>query len=192
MRVIAGAAKGHRLVAPRGKGTRPTSDRVKEALFSAIQDRLPGARVADLYAGSGALGIEALSRGADRATFVERSRGAYGSVVENLERTGLRDDATVLLGETRAMLRDGLPGGPFDLVFLDPPYDLEARELASVLDLVAAAAAPDALVVVERGRRDPPPSWPPRLQHLWSRRYGDTALHAAVARGDEPNEGRSP
>lgn len=192
MRVIAGAAKGRRLVAPKGKGTRPTSDRVKEALFSAIQERLPDARVGDLYAGSGALGIEALSRGADGATFVERSRAPYHALLENLERTGLGADAIVLLGEARALLRDGLPGGPFDLVFLDPPYDIETRELADVLELVAAAITPDGLVIVERGGRGGVPPWPRDLRALWSRRYGDTALHAAVASGDEPDEGRQP
>jgi 16S rRNA (guanine966-N2)-methyltransferase len=180
MRVIAGAAKGRRLTAPRGRGTRPTSDRVREALFSALQDRLPQARVADLYAGSGALGIEALSRGAATATFVERSRAAHDVIVENLERTGLADDAAVIMSEVRAALRQGLPGGPFDIVFLDPPYDVDELALEETLRLVAGALAAGGVVVVERGRRSPSPRWPPELRPERQRRYGDTVLHWAL------------
>lgn len=179
MRVIAGAAKGRRLVAPRGKDTRPTSDRVREALFSALQTRLPQARVADLYAGSGALGIEALSRGAAVATFVERARSAYGAIVANLEATGLYEDAAVLLGDVRTALRDGLPGGPFDIVLLDPPYAIDARELTDVLAAVSATSAPGAIVIVETGRRAPAPRWPDDLRAGRTRRYGDTVIHEA-------------
>jgi 16S rRNA (guanine966-N2)-methyltransferase len=183
MRVIAGSAKGRRLVAPRGKGTRPTSDRVREALFSALQDRLPQARVADLYAGSGALGIEALSRGAATATFVERARGAHTAIKDNLERTGLALDAAVIHGDVRTALRHGLPGGPFDIVFLDPPYTIDDLELAEVLRLLVSSLADGAVVIVERARRAAPPRWPESLRPGDERRYGDTVLHWAFAEG---------
>jgi 16S rRNA (guanine966-N2)-methyltransferase len=179
MRVIAGAAKGHRLDAPRGRGTRPTSDRVREALFSSLQTRLPQARVADLYAGSGALGIEALSRGAATATFVEKARGAHRTIVANLERTGLAEDGAVIFGDVLRALRAGLPGGPFEIVFLDPPYDLDDLVLAEVLRLVAKIVAADGVVVVERARRAGAPRWPETLQPTDERRYGDTVLHIA-------------
>lgn len=181
MRVIAGLARGRHLTSPAGRDTRPTSDRVKEALFSALQPRLRGARVADLYAGSGALGIEALSRGASATTFVERSRKAQRAIDENLARTGLAGAATVVPGEVRASLRAGLPGAPFDLVLLDPPYDVDAGELAEVLRLVAAAVQPGGVVVVELGRRAPAPGWPPELIPGRVRRYGDTLLFEAHA-----------
>lgn len=179
MRVIAGAAKGHRLDAPPGRGTRPTSDRVREALFSSLQLRLPGARVLDLFAGSGALGIEALSRGAASATFVERSRAAHRTLIANLERTGLSDDAAVILGEARAELRKGLPGAPFDLALLDPPYAMESLELEEALDLLAGSLRGDALIVLEGSRHGPAPRWPERLEAGRTRRYGDTVLHEA-------------
>jgi 16S rRNA (guanine966-N2)-methyltransferase len=179
VRVIAGAAKGRRLETPRGRGTRPTADRVREALFSSLQRRLPGARVADLYAGSGALGIEALSRGAATATFVERSRTAYEAIRHNLEVTGLGEDAAVLVARAGPALRDGLPGGPFDIVLIDPPYDVDPHELAEVLELVADALAPGGIVVVEASRRAPAPRWPETLRAGRTRRYGDTVLHEA-------------
>lgn len=186
MRVIAGAAKGRRLEAPTGRGTRPTADRVREALFSSLQLRLPGARVADLYAGSGALGIEALSRGAATATFVERSRSAYATIRHNLEVTGLAEDAAVLVSSVRAALRDELPGGPFDIVLLDPPYDVDPHALGEVLELVAGTLAADAIVIVEGSRRAADPRWPRSLRPGRTRRYGDTVLHEAHPVSDPP------
>ncbi|MDP9021919.1 MAG: 16S rRNA (guanine(966)-N(2))-methyltransferase RsmD [Actinomycetota bacterium] len=171
------------MTAPRGRGTRPTSDRVKEALFSSVQPRLPGAAVADLYAGSGALGIESLSRGARLAVFVERAARAHRALLENLERTGLGQDAVVLHADVRAALRDRLPGAPFDLVLLDPPYDTDRMQLADVLDGLAAVLARDGLVVLEASHHDPVPPWPTDLRPTRTRRYGDTVLHEAVAEG---------
>lgn len=187
MRVIAGAAKGHRLESPRGQGTRPTPDRVREALFSSLQRRLPRAVVADLYAGSGALGIEALSRGAARATFVERSRAAQGAIERNLEHTGLGMDAVIVRRDVRAALRDGLEGAPFDIVLLDPPYAVDHDELREVLAGVGGVVAQDGIVVLESDRRAAAPPWPASLRAGRTRRYGGTVLHEAHA--DERDDG---
>ena len=174
MRVVAGEFKGRRLVAPRGRRTRPTADRVREALFSMLGD-VSGARVLDLYAGSGALGIEALSRGAESAVFVERDRAALAALERNLEATGApgevrRQDVARFLARQE---------GTFDLVFCDPPYD-GAPAIAATL----AAALPeildeDARIVTESDKRNPlvlP------LPLVVERSYGDTriAIHSAT------------
>ena len=173
MRVVAGEFKGRRLVAPRGTRTRPTADRVREALFSMLGD-VSGARVLDLYAGSGALGIEALSRGAESALFVERDRAALASLDRNLEATGApgavrRQDVARFLAR---------PEGTFDLVFCDPPYD-EAPALAGPLaDALPAMVAEDARIVTESDKRNPL-LLPLPLEV--ERTYGDTriAIHSA-------------
>src|ERR671914_498164 len=135
MRVIAGRYGGRRLQAPSGEATRPTSDRVREALFSVLGDRLEGARVLDLYAGTGALGIEALSRGAAEATFVDRSAEATRTITANLDKTHLTDSARVVRGDVVRFLRG--PGDPVDLVFLDPPYDTPVPEIETALAALA-------------------------------------------------------
>jgi len=174
VRVVAGEFKGRRLAAPRGRRTRPTADRVREALFSMLGD-VSGARVLDLYAGSGALGIEALSRGAESAVFVERDRAALAALARNLEATGApgevrRQDVARFLARQE---------GTFDLVFCDPPYD-GAPAIAATL----AAALPeildeDARIVTESDKRNPlvlP------LPLVVERSYGDTriAIHSAT------------
>src|SRR5680860_1409851 len=121
MRVVAGAAKGRRLVAPKGDDVRPTADRAKEALFASLQPLLAGARVLDLFAGSGALGLEALSRGAATVTFVERDRRALEAIAGNIAAVGLSGAEVVAHPVTRALGME-LPGAPFDLVLADPPY----------------------------------------------------------------------
>jgi 16S rRNA (guanine966-N2)-methyltransferase len=136
MRIIAGDARGTRLVrAP--AGVRPVSDRVREGLFSSLGERVDGARVLDLYAGTGAVGIEALSRGASEAVFVDRSPPALAAVRENLARTGLQDRAAVRRSDVKRFLERGVedPQG-FDIVFLDPPYESNAPELDAVLALL--------------------------------------------------------
>jgi 16S rRNA (guanine966-N2)-methyltransferase len=178
MRIVAGAAKGRRLQAPKGDDVRPTADRVKEALFSSLQPLLPGARVLDLYAGAGGLGLEALSRGAASVTFVERANAALTALRRNVETVGL-PGATVLADEAARTLRGEVPGGPFDLVFADPPYRLPKAQLADLLADLVRHLAPGATVVVERAARDGAPPWPPQLKPGDPRRYGDTALHRA-------------
>jgi 16S rRNA (guanine966-N2)-methyltransferase len=138
--VIAGTAKGTRL-APVPTGVRPVSDRVREGIFSSLGDRVPGAVVLDLYAGTGALGIEALSRGASHASFVERGTRAVAAIRENLERTRLADRAVVARSDVGRFLEVGPRGErTFDLVFLDPPYALGAPELRALLARLASAA----------------------------------------------------
>jgi len=175
MRVIAGRHGGRRLQAPAGDATRPTSDRVREALFSILGDRVPGARVLDLYAGSGALGIEALSRGAATATLVERDARAVEVIRANLAALELGEhEAQVVHAPARAALRDASArGDAYDLVFLDPPYrDAPAlgRELSQALP---AVLAPGARVVVESDRRAPLQL---ELAIVRQRRYGDTLI----------------
>ena len=119
MRVITGTARGRRLETLPGEETRPTAERVKEGLFSAIQFDIEGRRAVDLFAGSGQLGIEALSRGAESAVFVERRKDALQAVRENLEACGFSDRARVVNGDAMSYLKSG---EKFDLIFLDPPY----------------------------------------------------------------------
>lgn len=175
MRVIAGWLGGRRLHAPPGRSTRPTSERVREALFSSLGP-LDGVRVLDLYAGTGALGIEALSRGAAEAAFVERSPASLASLQENLRALGIEELATVLRADAAASVRRlGRAGRRFDLVFADPPY--AAGEAGRVLGALVEAAvlAPDARVVIEGSRRHPPPPIE-GLRVVEERCYGDTTL----------------
>jgi 16S rRNA (guanine966-N2)-methyltransferase len=181
LRVIAGAAGGRRLVAPKGDA-RPTADRVKESLFAALGPaRLVGATVLDLYAGSGALGIEALSRGAESAVFVDQDRRSHDALRTNLATTGFGDRAVVdrtsvasFIGRAARRVAHGVP---FDLVFLDPPYDLDAADLALVLEALARPGllADGATIVIET-RRDAPPVLPGEWTVGWDRAYGDTLL----------------
>jgi len=189
MRVIAGSAGGLRLVAP--KGARPTTDRVKESLFASLGAAVDDANVLDLFAGSGALGIEALSRGARRATFVDDDRDAMSAIRANLESTGFADRATVVgrpagrvvrAHRERGAREPGAPresadlGAPFDLVLLDPPYDIGAQVLGDLLAAIDAGGwvAPGATIVVERRTGSEPVTLPPRWQVARERTYGDT------------------
>ncbi|MEO5987124.1 MAG: 16S rRNA (guanine(966)-N(2))-methyltransferase RsmD [Candidatus Limnocylindria bacterium] len=172
MRVIAGTAGGQPLVAPRGNATRPITDRVKETLFAILGDRVPGARVLDLYAGSGAIGIEALSRGADHATFVERAGPALTALRANLERTDLADRAEVVGTEVLHHLARS-DGKVRDLVFLDPPY--EVRDIVAPLRMIEPTLAPGAVVVVKHFWKTELPGVP-GLGVSRQRRFGETML----------------
>lgn len=169
---------------PKGDRTRPTADRVREALFSSLQPRLPDARVLDLFAGSGALAIEALSRGAAHATLVERSRPALVAIRTNLDTAGVADRATVVAAELPGAV--GRVEGPFDLVLLDPPYTLARHVLGDVLAALPALCAPDAAIRLEQATRAGAPPWPDTLLAGRARRYGDTTIHDAT-----PDPGRS-
>jgi pantetheine-phosphate adenylyltransferase len=186
MRVIAGTARGRRLTAPPGNAVWPTSDRVREALFSIVADRVPEAVVLDLYAGSGALAIEALSRGAARAVLVERDDRVARVAAANLDRAGVSNRAR-LLRMAAARFCSAPSGGPFDLVFCDPPYTTPLAEVHTRLaDLHAAGGlVGGALVVVERDKRDPALEAPPPafLARGRMRSYGDTVLVPYTARG---------
>jgi 16S rRNA (guanine966-N2)-methyltransferase len=183
--VIAGEAGGLRLVAPKGTRTRPTADRVKEALFAALgPGRLLGATVLDCYAGSGALAVEALSRGAATALLVDRDPLAVDAIRRNLVSTGFADRARVQRRGIGAVLKGAPPpDAPFDLVFCDPPYDQPAGELAGVLTALAGPGwlSGDATVVVERSSSAGPPPVPPGWGVTWSRVYGDTLVVLVAA-----------
>ncbi|WP_134738585.1 16S rRNA (guanine(966)-N(2))-methyltransferase RsmD [Nocardioides sp. 503] len=191
-RVIAGRAKGRRLATPRGDATRPTSDRVREALFSAVESwcgSLHGLRVLDLYAGSGAVGLEAWSRGAEAVTLVEQDRRTAALVSDNARTIGFAQ-ADVRASSVAATLRQA-PAEPFDVVFLDPPYpladDAVAADLAALVEHGWLAAG--ALVVVERAKRSTEPDWPDGLVGDRSKRYGETVLWYGHAAQDDPDPG---
>ncbi|MEO7058656.1 MAG: 16S rRNA (guanine(966)-N(2))-methyltransferase RsmD [Lapillicoccus sp.] len=187
-RIISGAARGHRLRTPAGAGTRPTSDRVREALFSRLThlDVVDGARVLDLYAGSGALGLEAASRGAQEVVLVESGRAAAAVARANADTIARVVPASLRVrAETveRFLVTGPAAGEAVDLVFLDPPYDLAEDALADVLALLVTHRwlAPDALVVVERASRSPEPRWPAGVAVESERRHGETRLWFADA-----------
>lgn len=177
MRVIAGRLGGQRLDAPSGMETRPTLDRVREALFNVLQSEVAGARVLDLYAGTGALAIEALSRGAGSAVLVECSPKARRVIRDNLRRLGLEADAR-LLPERAERAVESLGCGAFDLALLDPPWP--AGISLPVLARIPALMAEGGMVVVEHERDDAPQApgvdiWP-GLILVDRRRYGRTRL----------------
>ena len=183
MRVVAGTARGVPLTGPRGAETRPITDRVKETLFAIIGERVIEAAVLDLYAGSGAIGIEALSRGAAHATFVERGRAAVAAIHANLERTRLAADATVVAGDVTGFLA-ATPVRGYSLAFLDPPY--EERAILAPLQRLMAHLAPGATVVVKHFWRTEVPT-PAELVRARERRFGETTLTflSAAAAGDD-------
>jgi 16S rRNA (guanine966-N2)-methyltransferase len=168
VRVVAGAFKGRRLSAPRGARTRPTADRVREALFSMLGD-VDGARVLDLYAGSGALGIEALSRGAATAVFVERDPAAVAAIERNLTAVGV--EAVVVRQDVLRYLAGA--EGPFELVFCDPPYDSASRLAGPLAERLPALTPDDARIVTESDKRHPLELPFPLLTE---RAYGDTRI----------------
>jgi 16S rRNA (guanine966-N2)-methyltransferase len=168
VRVVAGAFKGRRLQAPRGERTRPTADRVREALFSMLGD-VSAASVLDLYAGSGALGIEALSRGAGSAVFVERDARAAAAIRRNLEAVGA--EAEVRRQDALRFLAAG--AGPFDLVFVDPPYDCAGRLSGPLTERLPGVLREDALIVTESDKRTPLELG---LTLARERTYGDTRI----------------
>ncbi|MGL5857294.1 MAG: 16S rRNA (guanine(966)-N(2))-methyltransferase RsmD [Angustibacter sp.] len=193
MRIIAGTARGRRLAVPAGRRTRPTSDRVREALFSRLDHDgwLDGARVLDLYAGSGALGLEAASRGARAVLLVDRDPAAVAAIRGNITVLGEWGSGVDVRGEPVARLLAGGPpdGLPYDLVLADPPYDVTGDQLAIVLAGLSDAGWLNrpALVVVERATRDDAPRWPVGWRPLDDRRYGDTRLwFAEVPLGSMP------
>jgi 16S rRNA (guanine966-N2)-methyltransferase len=195
MRIVGGTFGSRALVAPKGRATRPTSDRVREALFGILQSAkvVDHARVLDLYAGSGALGLEALSRGAAHATLIESSRDALDAIRTNVDALGVGTRVRVIAGDVRnvpRLLRGLTPSEPFDLVLADPPWALvdEGAALAALTALLrAGVVAPGAWIVLEHSARTAPPASdgapppdgttpPDRLTPADTRRYGDTAL----------------
>lgn len=186
-RIIAGAARGARLEVP-GAGTRPTSDRVRESLFGALEsaDAIDGARVLDLYAGSGALALESLSRGASAVDLVEQNREAAAIVRRNaavVAKAGGLPSGRVHETSVRSFLQRG--SGPFDLVFTDPPYDLADDAMTADLIALAPLLSAEALVIIERARRSTPPDLDAAgLSLIREKTYGDTTLWWAEPRAD--------
>lgn len=216
MRIVAGVAGGRRLTVPRGRDTRPTSEPVREALFAAlVSDRggLAGDAVLDLFAGSGALGLEALSRGAATAVLVERDPTAAATARANIDALGLPGASVVATAVARYLARAPVPaataataaraaapisatttaagrrGAPADVVFADPPYALPEPEVGAMLAALAGGwLRAGASIVVERAVRSPAPAWPPGCEPGRVRTYGDTAIHPARWAGSDREE----
>jgi 16S rRNA (guanine966-N2)-methyltransferase len=176
-RIIAGEARGRRLQVPIGDVTRPTSDRAREGLFSSLQSLgdVDGARVLDLYAGSGALGLEALSRGAASATFVEDDPAALNAIRDNIAKVNVAGAHVVPMKVEVFLAAE--PEPRYDVAFLDPPYDVEVTQ---VLEALVPWLTEGAVVAVERRTRGIDPTWPEALRPERSRRYGEATLHYAT------------
>ena len=172
MRVIAGRYKGRRLTAPTWDGLRPTSDKLRETLFNILAPRIHGARVLDGYAGTGAVGLEALSRGAAHVTFVESDRRAVALIEANLAACGVDADYTIENRDLIAAMRQAA-GAAFDVVWLDPPYDI--TDVSGALDAASRMLAPGGLLVLERATRREPDA-PASLQRVRDVKSGDSTL----------------
>lgn len=174
-RIVAGSARGRILRVPQ-KGTRPTSDRVREALFSRLQHEgiLDEAHVLDLYAGSGALGLEAISRGAQRAVLVEKSPRAAQICVSNARSLGMEEQVTI--AQRPVLTHLSKDEDCYDLILIDPPYDIKEADLAAVLAQLTSHLVAGAVVVIERSKRSPEPVLPAELMLFDARNYGETAL----------------
>ncbi len=179
MRVIAGSLKGRRLHAPSWPGLRPTSDKLRETIFNILAPRIPGANVLDGYAGTGALGIEALSRGAAAVTFVERDRRAHALIAENLARCGIAEGYAIIRDSvTRALaaLHDHPPDRTFDVVLFDPPYAIDDDDLDAAVAAAGELMMGDGILVVEHARRRSAPQGRGRLVRTRDVTAGDSAL----------------
>lgn len=173
MRVTGGIGRGRRLKVPTGSRVRPTSDKVKQALFNILGDRTAGSFFLDLYAGAGGIGIEALSRGAAHVLFVDASRDSLNVVRENIEQTGFGDRAEVVLSKAEVFLKKRTKR--FDIVFLDPPY---AEEMQPLLELIAKSGIlnAEAIVIAEHFKKQPSPEQAGSLMLYRQAKYGDTVL----------------
>lgn len=184
-RIIAGSAKGRRLETPKGEHTRPTTDRTREALFSALVNwfdtadepaahHLRGVAVLDLFAGSGAIGLEAANRGAGPVVLVEADRPTAALITANARHLGVQADVRAAKAQTYVASAEQT----FDLVFLDPPYGVTTEEVEKLLlSLADGVVASRGLVVVERSKRDRAPHWPSRFTDTWEKKYGETVLY---------------
>lgn len=192
-RIIGGTAGGRRIHTPAGQHTRPTTDRVREALFSAVESwcgSLQGLRFLDLYAGSGAVGLEAWSRGAGVVSLVESDRRTARLIYENAKMLGFSRVHVMTNSVTAVLSRP--PSAPYDVVFMDPPYHFDDAVVGAELALLSGREwlVPGALVVVERATRSPEPVWPGGFSDTRGRKYGETTLwygHAAGERAPDPS-----
>lgn len=180
-RIIAGALGGRPVPGPPGRGTRPTSDRVREALFSRLEGwgALEGARVLDLFAGTGALSFESISRGADRAVMVEKHAPTARALRSTAAALGIADRCHVHAGKALHQVTTLLEEPsiePFTLAFLDPPYDVTIEALEELLVTMRPVLADDALAVIERSSRTRPLQWPDGWADDGTKKYGETVL----------------
>jgi 16S rRNA (guanine(966)-N(2))-methyltransferase RsmD len=173
MRIIAGSLKGRTLEAPTWDGLRPTSDKLRETLFNVLSSRVPDSNVLDVFAGSGALGLEALSRGASRVVFVEHDRRAAALIGSNVTRCGVNERCVIIRDAAERVLQNPIDGDPFDLVMLDPPYGFEP--LADVVHAAAKHLAPEGLLILEHATRRVPPALD-GMQLVRTVRSGDSSL----------------
>lgn len=193
MRIVAGRFRGRLLSAPKGTETRPTTDRVREALMSSLASLLGpdlgGGRALDAFAGSGALGLEALSRGVERVTFVEKHRGALSALGDNVAALGVNGECRIVAGDAFSLAARGALAGPFALILLDPPYRLDQSEVAGLLASLASqgAVSDEAHVVWEHAAGTPAP-WPEGFSPVVTKTYGDTAVEIAVYEEGEGNQ----
>lgn len=183
MRIVSGSRGGRRLKRPPGRAIRPTPERVREALFAILAPRVPGTRFLDLFAGTGANGLEALSRGAEAAHFVEASRSAVELILDNVRNLEFDEQATVTTGKLPSVLcrmTDQVP--PFDIIFADPPYESELLESLLVHPALAPMLVPGGVLVVETGRKGQPRLADWQVESI--RDYGDTRLFFLVMKSD--------
>ena len=173
MRITGGIGRGRKLKVPAGSKVRPTSDKVKQALFNILGERVPGAVFLDLFAGAGGVGLEALSRGAERVVFVDGSRESLDAVKQNIDQAGFSVQAEAILSKVEPFLRKH--SGPYDIVFLDPPY---AMEMLPLLQLIATSGLlkPDAVIIAEHFKKHPSPERAGELALYREAIYGDTVL----------------
>lgn len=178
MRIVGGEHGGRRILAPRGRGVRPTLDRVREAIFDVLRDRVRGARVLDLFAGSGALGLEALSRGAAHATFCDAADRPAQAVRDNARRLGFPPSAArvLLMPAHQAIRRLAREGEPFDVAFVDPPYESRLYDETLLALALEGIMVPGGVVVVEHGRRQEVGAVYGDLHAVRRRRYGETCV----------------
>ena len=181
MRIITGTARGRKLEAPAGLATRPTSEKVKEAVFSALQFEIEGARVLDLFAGSGQMGLEALSRGASRCVIVDSSKAAQAAIRANIEAAGFGPEAKLVAGDAGAYLRS--TADRFDIAFCDPPYRQE--NLSALLAGIGAVMAPAGILALETDAAEDVPSQAAHLQKHREYRYGKTKVTVFRTAADE-------
>lgn len=172
MRIIAGTARSRRLVAPKGQTTRPMADRMRESVFSSIAGVIADSRVLDLYAGTGSMGLEALSRGAAEATFVELDRNALDALRANVESLGL--GGRIVADDVDRFLRR--TAGQFDLAFVDPPYAVPLASLVETMTRLAPLLTSGAVVIVHRRRESEPPLTLAGLELVDQRKYGGAEI----------------
>jgi 16S rRNA (guanine966-N2)-methyltransferase len=179
MRVIAGTLKGRQLKAPTWDGLRPTSDKLRETLFNVLAPRVPGARLLDVYAGTGALGIEALSRGAAHVTFIEQERRATALIEANLSHCGVTDGYAIIRAPAHRAVAalQGVPSFvPFDIILLDPPYDQPPDRVLTEVGRHDRLLAPGGILVLEHARRERSPEPAGCLTRTRLLTSGDSAL----------------